>query len=129
MSRSVMWSSRRWRVARGGLELSQVLAERRARVLGAHGAPLLEQRDDPLHEGLDVAGPDALADGEPVAAHRVDGLRQLVGDALRRADVGLGVDADLAGGDVPQRRRASRHVEAVELAANALDGPRLDRAG
>src|SRR4029077_8777049 len=88
---------------RGRLELPQVLPQRRARVLGAHGASLLEQRDDLVDEGPDVARPDALPDGEAVASHRVDGTRQLVGDALRRADVGFGVDADLAGGDVPQR--------------------------
>src|SRR6185312_2298614 len=110
----------------GRLELPQVIPQGRARVLGTHRAPLLEQRDDLVHEGLDVARPDALADGEAVAPHRVDGPRQLVGHPLRRADVGLGVDADLAGGDVPQRRRAPGHVEAIELAADALDGPRLD---
>ena len=54
---------------------------------------------------------------------------RLVGDALRRADVGLGVDADLSGGDVPQRRRSPGHVEAIELAADALDGSGLDRGG
>src|SRR6185437_1807853 len=62
----------------GRLELPQVLPQGRARVLGTHRAPLLEQRDDLVHEGLDVARPDALADGEAVAPHRVDGPRQLV---------------------------------------------------
>src|ERR1044071_5996027 len=75
------------------LEFPQVLTQRGARVLGAHGASLLEQRDHLLHEGFDVARPDALPDGKAVAPHRVDGARQLVGNARRGADVRPGVDA------------------------------------
>ncbi len=106
-----------------------MLPQRRPLVFGSHGSALLEQRDDLLHERADVARPDALADGEAVAADRVDGSRQLVGDALRRPDIGLRVDADLPGRDVPQRRRPPGQIEPVELAADALDRPRLDRTG
>ena len=106
-----------------------MLPQRGPFVFGAHGSALLEQRDHPLHERADVARPDALPDGEAVAADRVDGSGQLVGDALRRPDIGLRIDADLAGRDVPQRRRPPGQVEAIELAADALDRPRLDRAG
>src|SRR5688572_747264 len=111
------------------LELPQVLPQRRPLVLGTHGAALLEQRDDLLHEGADVARPDPLADREAIAADRVDGLRELIGDARRRSDVRLGIDADLARRDVPQRRCAPGQIESVELAADPLDRPRLNRAG
>jgi hypothetical protein len=53
----------------------------------------------------------------------------LVGDALWRADVELGVDADLSGGDIPLCRRSPGHVEAIELVTDALDDSGLDRTG
>src|SRR5688572_29905134 len=64
-------------------ELAQVLAQRRSGVFRADDPALLEQRDDLLHERANVARPDALANGEAVAADGVDRLRELVGDALR----------------------------------------------
>ena len=75
-------------------EGSGPLARRRVR-LGVHRRPqhgpgvfrtrhaaLLEQRNDLLHKGVDVARPETLPDGEAIAADRLDGAREAIGDAL-----------------------------------------------
>src|SRR5688572_3695225 len=87
------------REAASGLasELAQVLAQRRPGVLRADDPALLEERDDLLHEGADVARPDALPNREAVAADGVDRLRELVGDACGRPGPGP------AGGHAPPR--------------------------
>src|SRR5262245_43643798 len=104
-----------------------MLPQRGALVLRPYGSALLEQRDDLFHEREDVAGPDPLADGEPVAADRVDGAGQLVGDLFSRAVVRLRIDADLADRKVPERRRPPRQIESIELPPDALNGARMDR--
>lgn len=53
------------------LELLQVLPQRGLRILCAHYTTLLEQRDDLLHTGADVTGPDSLPDGKAIAADRI----------------------------------------------------------
>jgi hypothetical protein len=55
------------RIVRFDLELPQVLPQRRARVLGAHGASLLEQRSDLIHEGPRRSPARCPPDGEAVA--------------------------------------------------------------
>ena len=111
----------------GDLELLQVLPQGGPRVLHARHAALLEQGDDLFHERADVARPEPLPDGEAVAADLLHGARHVVGDALGRPDERQGVEADLAGCDLPQGRGPAGHVELVELAADALGRPPLER--
>src|SRR5215510_4757288 len=66
------------------LELPQMLPQRGPGVLCAHHAALLEQGNDLLHERADVARPEPLSDGKAIAADRLDGVRQTIGDALGR---------------------------------------------
>ena len=66
------------------LELLQVLPQRGPGILRTRHAALLEQGDDLLHERADVARPEPLPDGEAIAADRLDGARQAIGDALGR---------------------------------------------
>src|SRR5215468_2409931 len=66
------------------LELPQVLPQRGPGVLCTCHAALLEQGDDLLHKRADVARPETLPDGEAIAADRLDGVRQAIGDALGR---------------------------------------------
>src|SRR5712691_11495772 len=111
------------------LELPQVLPQRGPGVFRARYAALLEQGNDLLHKRADVAWPETLPDGEAITADRLDGACQAVGDALGRPNERCRVETDLAGRDVPQGRAPAGQVEAVELAPDALDRPRLDRGG
>ena len=81
---------------------AQVVAQRRARVLGAEAAPLLQERDDLVGEVVEPARGDVRDEDEAVA--RV-GLHELV---HRRGDRGRGTDERLAGrrldDDVAQRQ-------------------------
>src|SRR5215475_10191170 len=65
--------------------LPEHLAQRGAGVLAAHPAPLLQLRDDMVHERLDGAGAVDGRKHEPVATDRIDEGLHLVGDAASRA--------------------------------------------
>jgi hypothetical protein len=66
----------------------------------AYHAALLEQGNDLLHERADVARPETLPDSEAIAADRLDGVRQAIGDALGCPNKRCRVETDLAGRDL-----------------------------